>query len=328
MITHDLGVVAGLADRVAVMYAGAGRRNGRCSRRLFAAPAHPYTAALLASVPRLTGRMRRPARRDRRPAAATVRDGRRVARSRRAAQSARELCRELAPSTARDRRRRSQRGLPRAMLPLGCDAMSAPNCCRSSGLGVRYHAGRRLCSGRDAPLRCAAGREPRWFREGGSARHRRRVRLRQVHARARDPGPGRPGAGEIRWRGWTVDSDGSGARCGRCAAQMQVVFQDPFGSLDPRMTAGRQRASRRSRRSRTPGTAAESRRRVEAALIGGRARRRLCQPLSARAERRPVPARRDCARDRRAATPADLRRGRERARRLGAGADRQPAARH
>jgi len=52
LVTHDLGVVAGIADRVAVMYAG---RIVECApvRELFAAPAHPYTAALLASVPRL-----------------------------------------------------------------------------------------------------------------------------------------------------------------------------------------------------------------------------------------------------------------------------------
>jgi len=52
LITHDLGVVAGIADRVAVMYAG---RIVECApvRDVFARPAHPYTAALLASVPRL-----------------------------------------------------------------------------------------------------------------------------------------------------------------------------------------------------------------------------------------------------------------------------------
>ena len=53
MITHDLGVVAGVADRVAVMYAGRIVETAD-SAALFAAPAHPYTAALLASVPRLT----------------------------------------------------------------------------------------------------------------------------------------------------------------------------------------------------------------------------------------------------------------------------------
>jgi len=54
MITHDLGVVAGIADRVAVMYAGRIVETADAGA-LFEAPAHPYTAALLASVPRLTG---------------------------------------------------------------------------------------------------------------------------------------------------------------------------------------------------------------------------------------------------------------------------------
>jgi oligopeptide transport system ATP-binding protein len=60
LITHDLGVVAGIADRVAVMYAGRIVESAPV-HELFAAPAHPYTAALLESVPRLdtpaTGRL-------------------------------------------------------------------------------------------------------------------------------------------------------------------------------------------------------------------------------------------------------------------------------
>jgi oligopeptide/dipeptide ABC transporter ATP-binding protein len=60
LITHDLGVVAGIADRVAVMYAGRLVEVAPV-QALFASPAHPYTAALLASVPRLdtpvTGRL-------------------------------------------------------------------------------------------------------------------------------------------------------------------------------------------------------------------------------------------------------------------------------
>ena len=52
MITHDLGVVAGLCDSVHVMYSG--RIVESAPRRtLFAEPRHPYTTGLLASVPRL-----------------------------------------------------------------------------------------------------------------------------------------------------------------------------------------------------------------------------------------------------------------------------------
>ncbi|WP_413717006.1 ABC transporter ATP-binding protein [Silicimonas sp. MF1-12-2] len=49
-ITHDLAVVAGLADRIAVMYAGRIVESGPASA-ILTAPAHPYTAGLLGSIP-------------------------------------------------------------------------------------------------------------------------------------------------------------------------------------------------------------------------------------------------------------------------------------
>ncbi|MBR8088134.1 dipeptide ABC transporter ATP-binding protein [Burkholderia cenocepacia] len=51
-ITHDMGVVAEVADRVLVMYRGEKVEEGE-SDRIFATPAHRYTRALLAAVPRL-----------------------------------------------------------------------------------------------------------------------------------------------------------------------------------------------------------------------------------------------------------------------------------
>jgi oligopeptide/dipeptide ABC transporter ATP-binding protein len=51
-VTHNLGIVAKMCDRVAVMYAGRIVEIGPV-RRIFKEPAHPYTRALLASVPRL-----------------------------------------------------------------------------------------------------------------------------------------------------------------------------------------------------------------------------------------------------------------------------------
>ncbi len=52
LITHDMGVVADIAERVAVMYAGRIAEIGRTGS-VFAHPRHPYTSLLLAAIPRL-----------------------------------------------------------------------------------------------------------------------------------------------------------------------------------------------------------------------------------------------------------------------------------
>jgi oligopeptide/dipeptide ABC transporter ATP-binding protein len=54
-VTHNLGIVAKMCDRVAVMYAGRIVEIGPV-RQIFKSPAHPYTRALLASIPRLGAR--------------------------------------------------------------------------------------------------------------------------------------------------------------------------------------------------------------------------------------------------------------------------------
>ena len=54
MVSHDLSVVAGLADRIAVMYAGEIVESGPTTR-VFDHPRHPYTLGLLACIPRLDG---------------------------------------------------------------------------------------------------------------------------------------------------------------------------------------------------------------------------------------------------------------------------------
>ena len=52
IITHDLGVVANLAQDIAVMYSGVIVEKGKCAD-IFYRPRHPYTWALIESVPRL-----------------------------------------------------------------------------------------------------------------------------------------------------------------------------------------------------------------------------------------------------------------------------------
>ncbi len=58
LITHDLGVVAGMADFVVVMYAGRVVEQGTV-QEIFHAPAHPYTRGLMASKPVLGSKVRR-----------------------------------------------------------------------------------------------------------------------------------------------------------------------------------------------------------------------------------------------------------------------------
>ena len=52
LITHDMGVVASIADRILVMYAGQ-IQEAAATMELFASPMHPYTKGLLQSIPRL-----------------------------------------------------------------------------------------------------------------------------------------------------------------------------------------------------------------------------------------------------------------------------------
>ena len=82
-ITHNLGIVAKMCDQLAVMYAGRVVESGPVSR-IFNAPAHPYTEALLNSIPRMSD-SRPAADRDRRAAARSGRRCRPAARLPRAA---------------------------------------------------------------------------------------------------------------------------------------------------------------------------------------------------------------------------------------------------
>jgi oligopeptide/dipeptide ABC transporter ATP-binding protein len=57
-ITHNLGIVAKMCDQLAVMYAGRVVESGPVSQ-IFNSPAHPYTEALLNSIPRMSDNAQR-----------------------------------------------------------------------------------------------------------------------------------------------------------------------------------------------------------------------------------------------------------------------------
>ena len=75
LVTHDLGVVADIADRVAVMYAGRIVEQGTLDE-IFYDPQHPYTWGLLGSITRVDRAAARAAAGDRRPAAVAGRPAR------------------------------------------------------------------------------------------------------------------------------------------------------------------------------------------------------------------------------------------------------------
>ena len=132
------------------------------------------------------------------------------------------------------------------------------------GLGVDYQLGggwlgsstRQLRALQDVDLLIAEGRSVGIVGESGCGK--------STLARA-ILGLVRPSAGEVLWRGWTVNG-ADRARMREMRRGLQVVFQDPFGSLDPRMTA-LDSVREALDALEEPGTATEGRRRVEAALF-------------------------------------------------------------
>ena len=248
LITHDLGVVADIADRIGVMYAGRLVEFGG-KRDLFYDPQHPYTWGLLGSIPRLD----RP-KQDRLHSIAgmppSLIDPPAGCRFR----AALPAC--LRP--VRDRARaRGRAAAPRATSTAAGSTPRASARCASGdprGVGRGVSALRRRRSSRSSDLvrtsRSAEGLLGRQVaavhavdgvtfsvRRGRDARARRRVGLRQVDARARVVRLLEPTSGDVRFRGTHI---------ARLAArelrplrrEMQMVFQDPYASLNPRKRVG------------------------------------------------------------------------------------------
>jgi oligopeptide/dipeptide ABC transporter ATP-binding protein len=193
LITHDLGVIAELADEVIVMYAG--KVIERCAaERLFAEPQHPYTVGLLGSIPRLhLERERLSAIEGFVPDAAALPPG----------------CRFHPAMSVRDRQvqgrgpaaRRSEAGPSRSVLAR--TAMSA--LLRAERLVKHFKA---IRAGRRRQLR---------GRRGADARARRRVGLRQVDGGAAFAAADRADVGQGVVSVGAISSRCPSAKCGPCA---------------------------------------------------------------------------------------------------------------
>ena len=236
MISHDLGLVANVCRRVAVMYAGRIVEE-RGSDDIFRAP----RASLYAGP----GRLAAAARQSRArlagtrlkeiagvvPAITDFPDGCRF--NPRCAQAT-EICRTTAPETT--------------LLGAG-GLVQVPSPCMNRGEAWRRRhpqrrgsrgpfSGRRRLAGR-RPAAAACGRRRRSRAEARRMpRPRRRIRLRQVDGRAVDPGPA--GADARPHRAGRAGGDGRQSGDRKALARIvQMVFQDPYASLNPRQTVRR-----------------------------------------------------------------------------------------
>ncbi|MFD5145794.1 dipeptide ABC transporter ATP-binding protein [Streptomyces sp. NPDC058401] len=251
LITHDIGVVARACRRVMVLYGGTVVEDGP-TERVLALPQHPYTAGLLAAVPRLESpsgtRLRGIPGSPPDPAAAT--GGCAFAPR---CTLPEDRCREQAPVlTAAAAGVRAACWIPGpADVPLGNaapadagdrPAVSAPVSVSPSGTpllevtGLRKTFPGRGRAGRRDPLVALdgvdlvlhPGETLGIVGESGSGKSTLARTLVQVYE---------PTSGGIRFRGREL-SAASPETAKALRREVQMVFQDPFSSLNPRMTVG------------------------------------------------------------------------------------------
>ncbi|MBV8183228.1 MAG: ABC transporter ATP-binding protein [Hyphomicrobiales bacterium] len=222
-ITHDMGVVAEIADRVVVMWKGRKVEEGEAARVL-ERPEHPYTKALLAAVPRL-GSMKGEAK----PKPFPEPEDEAVSASAEASAPERPASVAGATRDAANAAKQPEDGIARgatALRPLLEVANLVTRFPIRSGVFGKVNA--RVHAVEDVSFSLHPGETLALVGESGCGKSTTgRSILRLVE----------PNAGRVLFEGEDVRAlDAQGLR--RMRQSMQMIFQDPFASLNPRKSVG------------------------------------------------------------------------------------------
>ena len=281
-ITHDLALAADHCDRIVVMHAGHAVESAP-TPALFAAPRHPYTARLMSSTPGARQQPGQPAAGARQPARPEARRPAGLPLCRALRTRHRALPSRAAAPAGRCRARggllaSAARACPRA----GAGTCLKP-CCRwnrcTSALPVQGRRGALLHAVDDVSLHIGAGRERwGWWASRAAARARWCACWRGCSTPAK-------AASSSTGRSWPA-SRRSASRAHPLRAAIQMVFQDPTDSLNPRFSA-RQAIAEPLRLLQRLGGRAAGRARRRGGAAGGPAAgvaAALCAPAVGRAE--------------------------------------------